>query len=32
MDLLIDSYEKYPESFVSSFTKIGGILALVRIV
>ena len=29
---LIDSYEKYPESVVSGLTKIGGILALVRIV
>jgi len=29
---LIDSYEKYPESIVSGLTKIGGILALVRIV
>jgi hypothetical protein len=29
---LIDSYDKYPESVVSGLTKIGGILALVRIV
>ena len=29
---LTDSYEKYPESVVSGLTKIGGILALVRIV
>ena len=29
---LIDSYEKYPESLMSGLTKIGGILALVRIV
>jgi hypothetical protein len=29
---LIDSYEKYPESVVSGLTKIGGILALVKIV
>ena len=29
---LVDSYEKYPESVVSGLTKIGGILALVRIV
>ena len=29
---LIDSYYKYPESVVSGLTKIGGILALVRIV
>ena len=29
---LIDSYEKYPESVVSGLTKVGGILALVRIV
>jgi hypothetical protein len=28
---LIDSYDKYPESVVSGLTKIGGILALVRI-
>jgi hypothetical protein len=29
---LIDSYEKYPESVVSGLSRIGGILALVRIV
>jgi hypothetical protein len=29
---LIDSYEKYPESVVSGLTKIGGMLALFRIV
>jgi hypothetical protein len=29
---LIDSYEKYPETVVSGLTKIGGILALVRLV
>jgi hypothetical protein len=29
---LIDSYSKYPESVLSGLTKIGGILALVRIV
>jgi hypothetical protein len=28
----IDSYERYPESVVSGLTKIGGILAFVRIV
>jgi hypothetical protein len=29
---LVDSYEKYPESLVTGLSKIGGILALVRIV
>jgi hypothetical protein len=29
---LIDSYEKYPESVVTGLTKIGGIIALIRIV
>ena len=29
---LIDSYEKYPETVVSGLTKIGGMLALVRLV
>lgn len=29
---LIDSYEKYPESIVSGLTKIGGLLALLKIV
>ena len=29
---LIDSFEKYPESLVSGLTKIGGILAFIRIV
>jgi hypothetical protein len=29
---IVDSYEKYPESVVTGLTKIGGILALVRIV
>ena len=29
---LIDYYEKYPESVMSGLSKIGGILALVRIV
>ena len=28
----IDYFEKYPETLVSGLTKIGGILALVRIV
>ena len=29
---LVDSYEKYPESVILGLTKIGGILAFVRIV
>jgi hypothetical protein len=29
---LIDSYERYPESIVSGLTKIGGLLALLKIV
>jgi hypothetical protein len=29
---LINSYERYPESIVSGLTKIGGLLALLKIV